>query len=219
MKTVYNNRYDEEYTFTQDKDGNILWEGSFDWCRFSCPNVYERAYEQYLRDGGKMSLSDFEVGVNRLLPDEKGEISEISKKYNHLVYPDVNKISMIDPSGGPYICLDMDLEFIDERFKGKIVKEFQKIKTGYKIITKNSDNKKIFKYLYMVVSSIIMILLVTGIFYSMSDTSFKIKTTYIEFTSKFIYTFISFLSFVVMFGLIVTGVYHILNRLYKKLFN
>ena len=30
----YTNRYGDIYTFTKQEDGNVLWEGSFEWCRF-----------------------------------------------------------------------------------------------------------------------------------------------------------------------------------------
>lgn len=139
MKTIYKNRYEDEYVFTEDKDGNVLWEGSFNFCRFLCPNVYTEAYEKYKSDGGDISLKDFEVEVHRVVLDENGkykEMSPISKKYGHMVYSDINDISMIDPSGGPYISIDTDLKYIDKIFENKIVKGFQKIETGYKILIK-----------------------------------------------------------------------------------
>lgn len=33
-KIKYTNRYNEVYTFTKTEDGNILWEGDFEWCRY-----------------------------------------------------------------------------------------------------------------------------------------------------------------------------------------
>ena len=29
----YRNRYGDEYTFTKQKDGNVLWEGDFEYIR------------------------------------------------------------------------------------------------------------------------------------------------------------------------------------------
>ena len=40
----------------------------------------------------------------------------------------------IDPSGGPYIGLGLDMGYFGEEFEGKFVKEFRRIETGYKII-------------------------------------------------------------------------------------
>ena len=33
-KETYKNRYGDVFTFTPDEDGNILWEGDFQYCRF-----------------------------------------------------------------------------------------------------------------------------------------------------------------------------------------
>ena len=42
--------------------------------------------------------------------------------------------SSIDPSGGPYIGQGMHMGDFGGEFKGKFVKEFRRIETGYKII-------------------------------------------------------------------------------------
>jgi hypothetical protein len=33
MKTTYRNRYGDIHTFTKQKDGNVLWEGDFEYIR------------------------------------------------------------------------------------------------------------------------------------------------------------------------------------------
>jgi hypothetical protein len=43
-----------------------------------------------------------------------------------------NKIDMVDPSGGPYISAGMSLSSFG--FKNYVVKDFEYIDTGYKII-------------------------------------------------------------------------------------
>ena len=43
----YKNRYGDEYTFTKQEDGTILWEGPFEHVRIGFPNVYKAAYQQY----------------------------------------------------------------------------------------------------------------------------------------------------------------------------
>ncbi len=40
MKVEYKNRYGDVHTFTKTEDGNILWEGNFEYSRSGCPNVY-----------------------------------------------------------------------------------------------------------------------------------------------------------------------------------
>lgn len=86
MKTEkYKNRYGDEYTFTLQEDGNIKWEGSFEYCIF---------------------------GFDK----------------------DPNEITMIDPSGGPYIA-------INDTLMGMRVKGFKSIESGYLVITEPINKK------------------------------------------------------------------------------
>jgi hypothetical protein len=49
MKTQeYTNRYGDKFTFTLLDDGNIKWEGNFEYCRIGMPNDYSDAYKVYL---------------------------------------------------------------------------------------------------------------------------------------------------------------------------
>ena len=131
------NRYNDEFTFTKTDEGDVLWEGDFKWCRFAWPNNYDNAYKQYLIDEpNPISFEDFTVEVHKY--DEKTyEALELSKKYGSLVKSDTTRISMVDPSGGPYIEEGMNLgRFLGEEFQNLIVHSFEKIDTGYKIITK-----------------------------------------------------------------------------------
>ena len=34
----YRNRYGDIYIFTKQENGNVLWEGNFEFCRFGYPN-------------------------------------------------------------------------------------------------------------------------------------------------------------------------------------
>ena len=34
----YTNRYGDVYTFTKLENGNVLWEGNFEFCRYGFPN-------------------------------------------------------------------------------------------------------------------------------------------------------------------------------------
>jgi hypothetical protein len=135
----YNNRYGDSYTFTKTEDGNIFWEGEFGWTRIGYPNVYDEAYGRYIEDGGNLTLGEFKEEVHRADYDSKGtylQMSEVSQKYSKLVHPDTEKINMVDPPGGPYICEGFGMEVFDKLFKGMIVEELQPIETGYKIIIK-----------------------------------------------------------------------------------
>ena len=80
------NRYGEKFTFTQDDNGDILWEGNFEYIRTS-------------------------------LNENKD-------------------IIMIDPSGGPYLCLGMESELIHSEVEGKEIVKFEEIENGFKIVLK-----------------------------------------------------------------------------------
>ena len=134
----YKNRYGDVFTFTKDESHDILWEGNFQYCRFGMPNDYTRAYNEYLKDNGHsqslMTLKQFEKAVHEY-DDETHQY--IHDKYVRMVDSLINEISMIDPSGGPYISRDMPLDSFG--FKGYVVKDFKRIDTGYKIITDKCD--------------------------------------------------------------------------------
>ena len=129
--TTYKNRYGDVFTFTEDDDNNILWEGEFEYCRIGMPNDYTKAYEAYCKDTKKpMPLKFFKNAVHEW-DDETND--HYYPEYVRMVESLPNEIDMIDPSGGPYITRDMLLGSFG--FKDYKVKDFQKIDTGYKIIT------------------------------------------------------------------------------------
>ena len=133
MKTTYKNRYGDEFTFTKTDDGHVLWEGDFTYCRIGYPNDYSKAYNSYLHDNqhlqNLMSFNQFKNAVHEY-DDETHQY--FYDKYVRMVDCLRDKISMIDPSGGCYICSGMDLKIIG--FPGLIVKEFEQLDNNYKII-------------------------------------------------------------------------------------
>ena len=62
--TKYTNRYGDDYTFTMQEDGSVLWEGPFDYYRV----VYD---------------------------------------------PDIDSISAVDPSGGPFIQVGLEMRYLN----------------------------------------------------------------------------------------------------------
>jgi hypothetical protein len=44
------------------------------------------------------------------------------------------KTEAVDPSGGPFIQVGLDMGYIDESFDGKIVDGFEETNSGYKIL-------------------------------------------------------------------------------------
>jgi hypothetical protein len=133
----YKNRYNDKFTFTLDSEGNILWKGDFKYSRGAWPNDYTEAYNRYVEDdcdsSAMMTPGEFEKAVHET--DEHG-YTDFALKYMQYVKSDKSKLCMVDPSGGPYICTDMDMAYISNEFDGMIVDGFETTPTGYKIIIK-----------------------------------------------------------------------------------
>ena len=127
------NRYNVVFTFEYNEKGNIQWSGNFEHCRFGVANVYDDAYNEYKKDGGTLSMKEFIKEVHHYDP-ETVESSEISKTYRELVYSDWDTITMVDPSGGPYISKGADMSFFE--MEGK-VNGFIPNEDGYEIVIDN----------------------------------------------------------------------------------
>jgi len=141
MRTIYKNRYGDIFTFTLQDDGNVLWEGNFEYCRFGMPNDYTRAYKEYIDDNCNsdhcMSLNQFKEEVHRY-DDETHQY--VYDKYVRMVESIKDKIDMIDPSGGPYISVGMPLSSFG--FKDLKVKDLKWCEEGYIIKTEKNEIKK-----------------------------------------------------------------------------
>ena len=133
MKTYkITNRYGDEFTFTPQEDGTILWEGNFEYCRFGHPNDYTRAFLEYTRDtGGGISLEQFRELVHAYDNEKESYVLE-DRKYAELVTSNTAIINMVDPSGGPYLTRDMKVE----QLSPKKVDRFESVKKGWKIYLK-----------------------------------------------------------------------------------
>jgi len=137
--TQYKNRYGDIYTFELDENKNIVWKGDFKWCRFGWPNVYKEAYESYCKDGGDMHIEWFKEEVHRSIyvNDKYVGPCEVAGKYQKLIYSDKDTINMVDPSGGPYMTSDMELDWLGEEFNELSIRKFDPTEEGYLIITYN----------------------------------------------------------------------------------
>jgi hypothetical protein len=131
----YTNRYGDKFTFEKTDDGHILWKGNFEYCRIGMPNDYTEAYNQYLHDNKHvqdlMSFNQFKDVVHEY-DDETHKY--IYDKYIKLIKSIPDKISMVDPSGGPYLAEGMNLKLLDKSYNRMIIKEFEPHPEGYKII-------------------------------------------------------------------------------------
>ena len=138
----YENRYGDVFTFTKQEDGNVLWEGNFKYCRFGSSNDYSLAYQNYCKDSSSMGITpmhieDFKEAIHESVYDENDRYvgpSVIGKQYQKMVKSNP-WISMVDPSGGPFINEHSKLDIFGEELKGLCVQLFEPIETGYKIHT------------------------------------------------------------------------------------
>ncbi len=134
MEKTYKNRYGDIFTYTEDENQDILWQGNFEYCRIGFPNDYTKAYTAYIDDNCNsdhcMSLELFKKAVH--------EWDDESNTYHYPKYVNMidnlkEEIDMVDPSGGPYMSRGMSLKSFG--FKNYVVKDFKAIDIGYKIIT------------------------------------------------------------------------------------
>ena len=139
----YKNRYGDVFTFTKQEDNSVLWEGNFKHCRFGSSNDYKLAYQNYCKDSSSMGIlpmyiEDFKEAIHEAVYDENDRYvgpSVIGKQYQKMVKSNP-WISMVDPSGGPYLSEHTDLgEFFSDEFDGLCIRSFEPIETGYKINT------------------------------------------------------------------------------------
>jgi hypothetical protein len=131
------NRYGDNYNFTKDSDGNILWTGKFEYVRRGYPNDYTKAYEAFHNDFPETEMLSFEDFKNQVheYDDEKKDYI-LGRKYVQLVESVMDKIDFIDPSGGPFIGLGANMGRFSETFEDMIVEDIIEVEDGYKLIIK-----------------------------------------------------------------------------------
>jgi hypothetical protein len=92
--------------------------GYSEYFRVGFFNDYQKAYDEYcMQNENPISKKDFELSIH-------DRDNSIHSKYAHLV-TSTNEYYMIDPSGGPYITVGMNLnEFFNDN-KKRIVDKIQ----------------------------------------------------------------------------------------------
>ena len=107
MKATYQNRYGDNIIFEKLDDNTIKMSGyKHEWMRYGFPNVYDDAYSSYCKDNeNPMNLEQFEKKIHEW---KEGKVNPL-KQYEKLVYSDLSKYDMVDPSGGPYISVGMNM--------------------------------------------------------------------------------------------------------------
>lgn len=141
----YQNRYGDTITFVESEKGKVEMSGyNPEWLRCSWPNDYSDAYGIYLNQCRLLEEPDFDYLIddpdtNECRPMTYQEFAnevETNDNYRHYLKhakSDKTRISMVDPSGGPYITLGMNIgRYFEDGIK-RIVEEI-----------KFADNKIIF---------------------------------------------------------------------------
>jgi hypothetical protein len=151
MKATYNNRYGDNIVFTEVNNTTVEMTGyNPEWIRYGYPNDYSEAYEMYklkckslvevdydylVDDPNEnctriMSFPEFVYTMEEKFHDRKENPFKALWKF---VVSDMNHIDMVDPSGGPYINVGMNL---GRYFDDNTPREVQEIKFA-------SNNNKI----------------------------------------------------------------------------
>ena len=90
--------------------------------RFGYPNVYDDAYSAYCYDEkNPMDLEKFKKKIHEWKEGKKNPL----KKYEKLVYSDLDNYDMVDPSGGPYLSVGMNVGTYFESKKKMIIESIE----------------------------------------------------------------------------------------------
>jgi hypothetical protein len=130
MKHTYTNRYRDAIEFERTDDNTVVMRGAQHF-RYGFPNKYDRAYKAYMKVVKELEEPDynllvedvdanavrsfteaeFEKAMQGNLHDYEDKIANPTLKslWKH-VYSDKDTIDMVDPSGGPYLTLGVDLQ-------------------------------------------------------------------------------------------------------------
>ena len=136
MSTLkYLNKINDEYQFSLMSNGNIMWSGLFRRVRTCHLELYDKAYDKYLEDGGTLSMSQFQSLMYQPVWDaDSCNWTELHDKYKSLVYHDPTSCTIVNPAGGPFINKGMHMSMISNIFNGKRVDKLIKNDYGYEII-------------------------------------------------------------------------------------
>jgi hypothetical protein len=138
MQVTYYNRYNDKIIFEQVDDATVIMSGhNPEWLRYGFPNDYIKAYGAYcydIKNSSQITFNEFKKAVH----DYRENWTNPLEQYRSLVTSRIDIIDMIDPSGGPYISVDMDLESF---FNDKISRIITEININNDKITFTIKNK------------------------------------------------------------------------------
>jgi hypothetical protein len=144
MKATYRNRYKDNIIFDH-KGKTVTMSGYSPYFRISWPNVYDKAYEKYvesayldakLESNQILTQEEFEKVLHVTKDEDSFESNALYKLFGKYIYSDTDTIDMIDPSGGPYLTVGMNLKmFFEQDYEDLIIESIKvgKNNTKFKI--------------------------------------------------------------------------------------
>ena len=160
MVTTYHNRYGDKLKFERTDDNTVIMTGG-KYFRYGFPNKYDKAYEAYMKKIKSLKEPDYDlliedaeantvrsytesefekIMLGNLYDYEDKKANPTLKKLWKYVYPDKDNIDMVDPSGGPYICVGTDLKKMIGMSESFIIKSIKFDDSG-SIIFRNIVNE------------------------------------------------------------------------------
>ena len=107
MVTTYHNRYGDEIKFERVDDNTVEMTG-YTYYRAGWSNDYSKAYEAYVNENSNtIPLEELQKRVHDY-PTEENPTPNPLKQYQGLIFS-LEEYDMVDPSGGPYLSLGMNL--------------------------------------------------------------------------------------------------------------
>lgn len=157
MKTTYTNRYGDNIVFEQTEPNKIEMSGYDPHIRVGYENNYTEAYEVYrdfcmTLDEPDMDFLVDDANANKVRPFTFKEfVDDIQEAYSTKTHPlyhflqhvksDRDCINMVDPSGGPYITLGMNIgRYFDNEIGIQIVEKIEFGNNKIIFTTKHENN-------------------------------------------------------------------------------
>lgn len=146
MKAIYHNRYKDKITFDH-KGKTVTMTGYSPFFRYGFPNVYDKAYEKYIQS----AIMDARLQRDQILTQEEFERvlyidkdedynwhkNALYRLFGKYIYSDTDTIDMVDPSGGPYLSVGMNLnKFFGKSYQDLIIESIKIGKNNIKFKVK-----------------------------------------------------------------------------------
>jgi hypothetical protein len=134
MRAIYHNRYNDKITFDH-KGKTVTMSGYSPYFRYSWPNKYDVAYTKYLasayldaklEQSQMLTQEEFEKVLYVDKDDTGWHNNALYKLFGKYIYSDKDTIDMVDPSGGPYLSIGMNLkQFFGKGYEDLIIESIK----------------------------------------------------------------------------------------------